>query len=182
MYDSCISPYWSRIEDSRLGLGIGHGWTWWSDCREPSTSKWGELGLSLSARLAASALFAAAAVNHHLASAELQSTDLETSEMVQLVATNRILAAWNAVPAERRPDLDLPTSLDLHGPIAHSQLLRLSKYLQNDPAYISSIASNEPKDPTCLSTLLRGTKVYIPPPQKSQNLYVFHTSTTTLEP
>ncbi|KAJ6166495.1 hypothetical protein N7470_001942 [Penicillium chermesinum] len=86
--------------------------------------------------------------------------------MVFLVTTPRILAAWTAVPAERRQELDLPAALDLHGPIAHAQLLRLSKYLENDSAYTSSIAGNEPPDPTVLSSLLRGTKVYVPPPPK----------------
>lgn len=86
--------------------------------------------------------------------------------MVLLIATDRILAALEAVPAARREELDLPSSLDLYGPIAHSQLLRLSKHLQNDAEYNSTDRGRSMNGPTILSALLRGTKVYVPPPPK----------------
>ncbi|KAJ5693052.1 hypothetical protein N7462_002475 [Penicillium macrosclerotiorum] len=82
--------------------------------------------------------------------------------MVLLVATDRILTALNAVPASSRQDLELPTELELHGPIAHEQLLRLSKHLQ-DTNYTPDSTNHAS---TILNTLLRGTKVYVPPPLK----------------
>ncbi|KAJ5933362.1 hypothetical protein N7454_005691 [Penicillium verhagenii] len=84
--------------------------------------------------------------------------------MVLLVATDRILAALEAVPISDRKDLELPTTLGLHGPIAHSQLLRLSKHLQNDAEYNATDRGISINSPTILSALLRGTKVYVPPP------------------
>ncbi|KAJ6092538.1 hypothetical protein N7486_007827 [Penicillium sp. IBT 16267x] len=86
--------------------------------------------------------------------------------MVLLIATDRVLAALEAVPAPRRKELDLPTSLDLFGPIAHSQLLRLSKHLQNDAEYNATERGISMNSPTILSALLRGTTVYVPPPPK----------------
>ncbi|KAJ5628831.1 hypothetical protein N7490_011059 [Penicillium lividum] len=86
--------------------------------------------------------------------------------MVLLITTDRILTALEAVPAARRIELDLPTSLDLHGPIAHSQLLRLSKHLQNDDEYNTTDRKISMNSPTILSGLLHGTKVYVPPPPK----------------
>ncbi|KAJ5661299.1 uncharacterized protein N7484_000671 [Penicillium longicatenatum] len=85
--------------------------------------------------------------------------------MVLLMATERIRAALEAVPIPRREELDLPSPLDLHGPIAHSQLLRLSKHLQNDAEY-NTAERRISMSPTILSALLRGTKVYVPPPPK----------------
>ena len=100
--------------------------------------------------------------------------------MVLLIATERIISALNAIPESSREDLDLPTSLDLHGPIAHDQLLRLSKHLKSDTEYDSSECGVSKDDPTILSALLRGTKVYIPPPPKKPEpvrviLYDIHT-------
>ncbi|KAJ5212133.1 uncharacterized protein N7498_003779 [Penicillium cinerascens] len=84
--------------------------------------------------------------------------------MVLLVTTDRILNAFEAVPGSCRQELDLPATLELHGPIAHEQILRLSKHLQHDAEYnaIQGIG----RSPTILSALLRGTKVYVPPPPK----------------
>lgn len=86
--------------------------------------------------------------------------------MVLLVITDRILTALKAVPVSQRTELDLPTTLELHGPIAHEQLLRLAKHLQNDAEYNATQVSTRDGSPTLLSSLLRGTKVYVPPPPK----------------
>ncbi|KAJ5808492.1 hypothetical protein N7474_009761 [Penicillium riverlandense] len=83
--------------------------------------------------------------------------------MVYLVTTDRILAALEAVPVSQRAELDLPTSLTRHGPMAHEQLLRLAKHLQSEAA---DTTTNTLPGPTALSSLLRGTKVYVPPPPK----------------
>ena len=82
--------------------------------------------------------------------------------MVLLVTTDRILAALDTVPASRREQLNLPATLETNGPIAHEQLIRLSRYLQTDPEseYKDATASS----PSILNSLLRGTKVYVPPP------------------
>jgi hypothetical protein len=84
--------------------------------------------------------------------------------MVLLKATDHILTALEAIPASRREKLELPATLELHGPIAHEQLLRLSKHLKQDAEYITSHSNSQ--NPTILSYLLRGTKVYVPPPPK----------------
>lgn len=120
--------------------------------------KWGELD-SLSARDFLSARVSATAPSSH-------TLHHHRNPMVLLIATDRILAALEAVPAPRREELDLPSSLDLHGPIAHNQLLRLSKHLQNDAEYNSTDHGRSMNSPTILSALLRGTKVYVPPPPK----------------
>ncbi|KGO70512.1 ATPase, vacuolar ER assembly factor, Vma12 [Penicillium italicum] len=82
--------------------------------------------------------------------------------MVLLLTTDRILAAFEAIPASRHEELDLPTTLEAQGPIAHEQLIRLARYLQTDPEYKDRASHT----PTVLSSLLRGTKVYVPPPPK----------------
>ncbi|KAK4871278.1 hypothetical protein LT330_000515 [Penicillium expansum] len=82
--------------------------------------------------------------------------------MVLLLTTDRILAAFEAIPASRHEELDLPTTLEAQGPIAHEQLIRLARYLQTDPEYKERASHT----PTVLSSLLRGTKVYVPPPPK----------------
>ncbi|KAJ5891145.1 uncharacterized protein N7473_007373 [Penicillium subrubescens] len=87
--------------------------------------------------------------------------------MVLLTATNRMVTALEAVPESQRSELNLPATLHLHEPITHEQLLRLAKHLQNDAAYQSSTTTaDEHSRTTVLNTLLRGTKVYIPPPPK----------------
>ncbi len=84
--------------------------------------------------------------------------------MVLLVATDRILAALEAVPDSQRSELNLPSTLQLHEPITHDQLLRLAKHLQHDAAYTATIGAHNRS--TVLNTLLHGTKVYVPPPPK----------------
>ncbi|CAG7921704.1 unnamed protein product [Penicillium olsonii] len=85
-----------------------------------------------------------------------------TPTMVLLVTTDCILAAFEAVPASRREELDLPSTLEVNGPIAHDQLIRLAKHLQTDTEY----KEQNTHKPTILSSLLRGTTVYVPPPPK----------------
>jgi hypothetical protein len=78
-----------------------------------------------------------------------------------------MVTALEAVPESQRSELNLPATLHLHEPITHEQLLRLAKHLQNDAAYQSSTTTaDEHSRTTVLNTLLRGTKVYIPPPPK----------------
>ncbi|KAJ5684255.1 uncharacterized protein N7477_000600 [Penicillium maclennaniae] len=84
--------------------------------------------------------------------------------MVLLVATDRILAALEVVPASRRRELELPATLEVNGPIAHDQILRLSKHLQANAEYHAT--QDTSRSPTVLSSLLRGTRVYVPPPPK----------------
>ncbi|KAJ5094484.1 hypothetical protein N7456_010345 [Penicillium angulare] len=86
--------------------------------------------------------------------------------MVLLVATDRIRSALEAVSECKRGELDLPTAIDVNGPISHTQLLRLSKHLQNDSEYDPVSCGVPGTSPTILSALLRGTKVYVPPPPK----------------
>ncbi|KAL4895561.1 endoplasmic reticulum-based factor for assembly of V-ATPase-domain-containing protein [Aspergillus ambiguus] len=76
-----------------------------------------------------------------------------------LVTTPPILAAFLAIPPDRRPLLDLPDSLALDAPISHLQLIRLARYVRSE----STSASLPPQDRS-LNALLRGTKLYIPPP------------------
>lgn len=85
--------------------------------------------------------------------------------MVHLVVTDRIHTAFETVPKSQRTELDLAANLDLHGPITHEQLLRLAKYLQHDTEY-NTTHNDHHKNETILSSLLVGTKVYIPPPPK----------------
>lgn len=82
--------------------------------------------------------------------------------MVLLVTTDRILAAFEVISTARREELDLPTTLEAQGPIAHEQLIRLARCLQTDPEYKKHVSHS----PTVLNSLLRGTKVYVPPPPK----------------
>lgn len=86
--------------------------------------------------------------------------------MVCLIVTDRILTAFETIPGSQRTEIDLPAKLDLHGPITHAQLLRLAKALQHNTAYNATHNDNSNVSETILSSLLRGTKVYIPPPPK----------------
>ncbi|OJJ39056.1 hypothetical protein ASPWEDRAFT_353485 [Aspergillus wentii DTO 134E9] len=77
--------------------------------------------------------------------------------MVLLITTTRILSAIESIPSSCRKDLNFPDSLDLNSPISHDQLIRLAQYLhtaqKNDGSW-------------SLNSLLKGTKVYVPPPPK----------------
>lgn len=137
----------------RLGFGVGHGGSW--RCKT-QTGRSGE-ELRLSARRL-SALPLGAQHHHHPRST--------APRMVLLVATDRIRAAWEALPVSRRQELDLPPTLDAQGPITHEQLLRLSKAIQHDATGNLSNTDDIGDSPTVLSSLLRGTKVYVPPPPK----------------
>jgi len=85
--------------------------------------------------------------------------------MVCLSVTGRILNAFEVIPASRREELELPATLELHGPITHEQLLRLSKHLKHETEY-DVLHESDGESSTILSFLLRGTKVYVPPPPK----------------
>jgi hypothetical protein len=132
-----------KIGYSRLALGVCHGW----DCGEEA--KWG-------ARARRFTFLVPAVLSPLHVTA--------TPDMVLLVTTDRILAAFETVPASRRQELDLPATLELHGPIAHEQIIRLSKHLRHDAEYNATQDTN--RSPTILSALLCGTKVYVPPPPK----------------
>lgn len=82
--------------------------------------------------------------------------------MVLLVVTPRMVSALEAVPTSRRKDLKLPESLEVNAAISHEQLIELSRYLKNS----LEGNNNDEKTPTTLNSLLRGTKVYVPPPPK----------------
>lgn len=83
----------------------------------------------------------------------------DSAQMVLLVTTRRILSAIEAIPSSRRKDLDLPESPGLNAAISHDQLIGLSRYLK------SSLEDGD-RTPWTLNSLLRGTKVYVPPPPK----------------
>ncbi|PWY73863.1 hypothetical protein BO94DRAFT_438285, partial [Aspergillus sclerotioniger CBS 115572] len=79
--------------------------------------------------------------------------------MVLLITTPPILSAIEALPTSSRNDLDLPEALDLNDPISHAQIIQIARYFR----------AQTPADTTrgrSLDALLRGTKVYIPPPPK----------------
>lgn len=99
--------------------------------------------------------------------------------MVLLRATDHIIAALEAVSAFRREELELPATLELHGPIAHEQLLRLSKHLRQDAEYNTSHSNSQ--NLTILSYLLRGTKVYVPPPPKKPEPVRLPKATPTMQ-
>ncbi|KAJ5130586.1 uncharacterized protein N7515_006625 [Penicillium bovifimosum] len=82
--------------------------------------------------------------------------------MVQLIATERIIDALEAIPLQQREELDLPATLEIQGPISHEQLIRLASHLQQNPA----LSKDTSHTPTVLGSLLCGTKVYVPPPPK----------------
>ncbi|PYH97026.1 hypothetical protein BO71DRAFT_373978 [Aspergillus ellipticus CBS 707.79] len=83
--------------------------------------------------------------------------------MVLLVTTSPILAAFEALPASSRHDLELPDSLSLQDPISHAQLIALARYFKTCPE--TSISDPRSRS-LSLNSLLRGTKVYVPPPPK----------------
>lgn len=113
--------------------------------------------------------------------------------MVLLVTTPTILSALDAVPAACRETFDLPKSPALDGPISHEQLIALARwYTRRNGGRASNttrkeerregdekegsnadddkpLSSNEQGKfnaaaPYTLNSLLRGTKIYIPPP------------------
>jgi hypothetical protein len=103
--------------------------------------------------------------------------------MVLLIATPTILSALNRISASHRDDLELPApaSLSLDSPISHSQVIALARYftqsststslspagLEKEDEIQSSGAASRQKEKQkeyTLDTLLRGTKLYIPPP------------------
>ncbi|RAL00677.1 TMEM199/VMA12 family protein [Aspergillus ibericus CBS 121593] len=82
--------------------------------------------------------------------------------MVLLITTPPILAAVEALPTSSRTDLALPDVLNLNDPISHAQLIQIARYFRAQTSNPDIAASRE----RSLDALLRGTKVYIPPPPK----------------
>ncbi|GFF45444.1 hypothetical protein IFM46972_07794 [Aspergillus udagawae] len=80
--------------------------------------------------------------------------------MVLLVTTTHIISALEAVPPSSRKELDLPDSLSINSPISHEQVISLSHFFRNG----ANGTSPDPKPDRSLNSLLRGTKVYVPPP------------------
>lgn len=87
-----------------------------------------------------------------------------TNTMVLLVTTTHIISALEAVPSSSRKELDLPDSLSIDSPISHEQVIRLSRYFRN----AGNSTSSAPTPDRSLNSLLRGTKVYVPPPKKPE--------------
>ncbi|RAK77186.1 TMEM199/VMA12 family protein [Aspergillus fijiensis CBS 313.89] len=92
--------------------------------------------------------------------------------MVNLTTTEPILAAYEAIPASARHTLALPSALQLADPISHAQLIQVARYFRSNPPPASQDASSnanahpesDPRRNRTLNTLLRGTKVHVPPP------------------
>ncbi|PYI07262.1 hypothetical protein BO78DRAFT_341758 [Aspergillus sclerotiicarbonarius CBS 121057] len=83
--------------------------------------------------------------------------------MVLLTTTPPILAAVEALPTSSRNDLALPEALNLNDPISHAQLIQIARYFW---AQTSADTDTDTSKSRSLDALLRGTKVYIPPPPK----------------
>ncbi|RAH52848.1 hypothetical protein BO85DRAFT_407308, partial [Aspergillus piperis CBS 112811] len=83
--------------------------------------------------------------------------------MVLLTTTSPILSAIKALPPTSRHDFSLPDTLNLEDPISHDQLIKIARYFRQKPTTDSSSSIDRSKT---LNSLLRGTKVYVPPPPK----------------
>lgn len=104
--------------------------------------------------------------------------------MVLLVITTRILSAIESIPPSSREELSLPSFPVLEGPISHEQLIEIARYFRESRREQGNAAVDhendqhtQPESPSpsplpsptqcfTLNELLRGTKVYIPPPPK----------------
>ncbi|KAL2809202.1 endoplasmic reticulum-based factor for assembly of V-ATPase-domain-containing protein [Aspergillus granulosus] len=85
--------------------------------------------------------------------------------MVRLIATPPILSALEAIPRSAREDLELPDTLNLGNPIAHDQIIRISRYFRDKHSSKNASTSTKIEDRSFdLDSLLHGTKLYIPPP------------------
>lgn len=95
--------------------------------------------------------------------------------MVLLTATPGIISAIKALPLTAREELSLAETPILNDPISHEQLISIARRLSSHPS--RSTNTDEEDDVaetvdslTCegskytLNSLLRGTKLYIPPP------------------
>ncbi|RAK92419.1 hypothetical protein BO79DRAFT_243373 [Aspergillus costaricaensis CBS 115574] len=86
--------------------------------------------------------------------------------MVLLTTTPSILSAIKALPPTSRHDFSLPDTLNLEDPISHDQLIKIARYFrQQDTTTTTTTSTNTDRSKT-LNSLLRGTKVYVPPPPK----------------
>lgn len=95
--------------------------------------------------------------------------------MVLLTATPGIISAIETLPLAAREELSLAKTPGLKDPVSHSQLISIARRLSPRPTKSTGtheednvVATVDP--PTCegskytLNSLLRGTKLYIPPP------------------
>ena len=86
--------------------------------------------------------------------------------MVNLATTSPILSALEAIPPSTREDLNLPVleSLALGKPISHDQIIRISRYFKETQSFYNPDGDGGTSVDRSLDALLRGTKLYIPPP------------------
>jgi hypothetical protein len=85
--------------------------------------------------------------------------------MVRLIATPRILSALEAIPPSSREELNVPDTLNLGNPISHDQIIRVSRYFRDKHSSRDVPIPTKIEDRSFnLDSLLRGTKLYIPPP------------------
>jgi hypothetical protein len=86
--------------------------------------------------------------------------------MVNLTTTSPILSALEAIPPSTREDLNLPApeSLALGKPISHDQIIRISRYFKETRSSYNPDGDGGTSVDRSLDALLRGTKLYIPPP------------------
>ena len=87
--------------------------------------------------------------------------------MVLLVITSKIASALESVSQSTREELALPAPT-LNEPISHAQLITLSRNLssqgQQSRKHDHEDAAGDEQSSHSLKSLLRGTKVYVPPP------------------
>ncbi|KAL3442573.1 endoplasmic reticulum-based factor for assembly of V-ATPase-domain-containing protein [Aspergillus insuetus] len=85
--------------------------------------------------------------------------------MVRLIVTPRILSALEAIPPSSREKLNVPDTLNLGNPISHDQIIRISRYFRDEHSSKDAPIPTKNEDRSFdLDSLLRGTKLYIPPP------------------
>lgn len=95
--------------------------------------------------------------------------------MVLLTATPGIISAIKALPLTAREELSLAETPSLNDPISHEQLISIARRLSSHPSRSTNTgeeddAAETVDSPTCegskytLNSLLRGAKLYIPPP------------------
>jgi TMEM199 family protein len=88
--------------------------------------------------------------------------------MVLLIVTPTILSALDHLPEAHCQRLELP-NISCGAPIAHDQVIRLARYF-TDRSGATSNTPTRPRDGDALkplytlNSLLRGTKLYVPPP------------------
>ncbi|KAL4952318.1 endoplasmic reticulum-based factor for assembly of V-ATPase-domain-containing protein [Aspergillus filifer] len=109
--------------------------------------------------------------------------------MVNLTITPPLLSAIEAIPPTRRKDLDLDLpdteSLSLGKPISHEQIIQISRYFRekhictSDSQNVNGDEDENAKADRSLNALLRGTKLFIPPPPPKPEPVRFSVSPST---